>query len=262
LRGIVDFDVRVYGPNRDLHSGSYGGTVHNPAQAMAEIITQLHDETGKVAIPGFYDKVTPLTDQERELLTKVNYTPEQWKGDTGAQVPWGEPDFSLLERMTARPTCEINGIWGGFSGEGTKTIIPAEAGFKVSMRLVAAQDPDEIAALFAKYIENIAPETVRVEIEHHAGCPAAVTAFEGPEIQAAAEAYRDVWPVEPVISRAGGSLPIVAEFQRLLDAPFVLMPLGLDDNRHSPNEHYRLDYLWRGIETVIRFYYRLATVHK
>ncbi|MFC1936286.1 dipeptidase [Chloroflexota bacterium] len=261
LRGIVDFDVLVYGPGRDLHSGSYGGTVHNPAQAVSEIVAALHDKDGRVTIPGFYDDVAPLSEHERETLARVPFDEAQWRVDTGAPRPWGEAEYSLLERMTARPTCEVNGIWGGFSGEGMKTIIPAEAGVKISMRLVAEQDPDKIAASFERYVGELAPDTVLVEVVHHTGCRAAVSAYDGPETEAAAEAYRHVWENEAVISRAGGSLPIVAEFQRNLKAPFVLMPLGLDDNRHSPNEHYRLDYYEKGVETAIRYYYALAARH-
>jgi acetylornithine deacetylase/succinyl-diaminopimelate desuccinylase-like protein len=257
-RGIVDFKISVRAPGRDLHSGSYGGTVHNPAQALAEIISKLHDEKGRVTVPGFYDSVVKLTDEERKLLAKVNYTIERWQADTGARVPWGEKEYTLLERMTARPTLEVNGMWGGYIGDGMKTIIPEDAGAIFSCRLVPAQHPEEIAEFVIEHIKRLTPPTVEVEIEAMDRCAAAVASYKGPEIDAAFKAQAEVWQVEPVISRMGGSLPVVSEFQQQLGASFVLLPFGLDDNRHSPNEHYRLDYFYRGIESAIRYYYHLA----
>ncbi len=260
LRGIVSAEIIVRGPKRDLHSGSYGGSVHNPIQALSEILAGLHDEYGWIQIPGFYDRVRSLSVAERDLLRAVPYNQKQWKQETGAPSPWGEPDYTLLERMTARPTFEMNGIWGGFQGEGDKTIIPAEAGAKISMRLVADQDADEIAELLTSYISNIAPETVHVSVKVIAGANAAVTPFDSMEIAAAMRAYTLGWGAEPVRSRAGGSLPIVATFQQELGAPFVLMPFGLDDNRHSPNEHYLLDHFIRGITTAIHYCHYLAEI--
>jgi acetylornithine deacetylase/succinyl-diaminopimelate desuccinylase-like protein len=259
LRGIITAEVLVHGPARDLHSGSYGGSVHNPIQALTEIIAALHDGAGSVTIPNFYDDVLPLAEGERQLLGQVPYSVAQWKTETGAGQPWGEPQFTLLERMTARPTCEVNGIWGGFQEEGFKTIIPATAGAKISMRLVARQDPAKVARLFEEHVQRLAPATVNVEVIVQAGAPAAVTPYDSPYITAASRAYEDTWSATPVLSRGGGSLPIIAVFQRELGTPFVLMPFGLDDNRHSPNEHYRLDSFFRGIETVIHFYHNLAT---
>jgi acetylornithine deacetylase/succinyl-diaminopimelate desuccinylase-like protein len=253
LRGIVTVEMRVTGPRRDLHSGSYGGSVHNPAQVVAEIIAALHDKDGRVAVPGFYDRVTPLSEEERELLSRVPYAQEQWQAETGVTVPWGEPGYTLFERMTARPTLEVNGMWGGFTGEGFKTIIPREAGAKISMRLVAAQDPQEIAQFFADYVKYLAPPTVQIDVTTTAGAAAAVTPYNSQWIRAAARAYDAVWGVPAVLGRGGGSLPIVATFQKELNAPFVLMPFGLDDNRHSPNEHYHVDYFYRGIETAIHY---------
>jgi acetylornithine deacetylase/succinyl-diaminopimelate desuccinylase-like protein len=258
LRGVVFGEIRVRGPRRDLHSGSYGGAVHNPAQALAEIVAALHRADGRVAIPGFYDSVVPLSESERERLQQIPYGQKQWQEETGAPQPWGESDYTLLERMTARPTCEVNGLWGGFQGEGVKTIIPAEAGAKISMRLVAGQDPDRIARLFADYVESLAPETVQLVVSMQPGAAAAVTDPDSPQIQAAVKAYQDGWGASPVLSRGGGSLPVIATFQGELGAPFVLMPFGLDDNRHSPNEHYHLDHFGRGIDTAIHYYYYLA----
>lgn len=258
LRGVVFAEIEVSGPRRDLHSGSYGGAVHNPAQAVAEIIAALHDENGRVAIPGFYDNVVPLSPAERALLARLPQTAVQWQQETGVPALWGEPEYTLLERTTARPTCEVNGIWGGFQGEGAKTIIPAKAGAKISMRLVAEQDPQEIGRLFTEYVTGLAPETVVVRVRvQEGGAAAAVTPYDAPEITAAVKAYQAGWGATPFLGRGGGSLPIIAAFQKELAAPFVLMPFGLDDNRHAPNEHYHLQNFYRGIDTAIYYYHYL-----
>jgi acetylornithine deacetylase/succinyl-diaminopimelate desuccinylase-like protein len=224
---------------------------------VAEIVAWLHDENGRVTIPGFYDNVLPLSDAERELLEQVPYPVQQWQEETGAPQLWGEAEYSLLERMTARPTCEVNGIWGGFSGNGSKTVLPAEAGAKITMRLVTKQEPGRIAQLFKEYVLSLVPDTVRVTVTTGAGSAAAVTPFDSPQIAAAAKAYEVGWGAKPILSRAGGSLPILDAFQRELGIPFVLMPFGLDDNRHSPNEHYHLDHFYKGIDTAIHYYYYL-----
>ncbi len=258
LRGMAYMEIRVRGPRRDLHSGSYGGSVHNPAQVVAEIIAALHDVNGTITIPGFYDRVRPLSAQERAALAKVPYTTAQWQEETGLTDPWGEPDFTLLERISARPTCEVNGMWGGFQGEGGKTIIPAEAGAKISMRLVPDQDPDEIARLFADYVKKLAGNHVQVEVIQHHGAWPAITPIHSPEMTAASKAYETVWGVPPVFTREGGSIPIVATFQQELGIPVVLMCFGLDDNVHSPNEHFKLDHFIKGIDTAIHYFYNLA----
>ncbi|KAA3663155.1 MAG: M20/M25/M40 family metallo-hydrolase, partial [Chloroflexi bacterium] len=258
LRGVISAEIHVTGPHRDLHSGSYGGSVHNPAQAIAEIVTALHHPDGSVAIPGFYDDVTSLSPAERELLQQVPYDETQWGEETGAPQPWGESDFTFYERMTSRPTCEVNGLWGGFSGEGFKTIIPAKAGAKISMRLVESQDANKISEQFVAFVESLAPDTVNVSVDVQAGADAAVTPHDSPYIQAAMQAYEAGWGATAVLSRGGGSLPIVATFQSELGTPFVLMPFGLDDNRHSPNEHYRLDHFDKGLDTAVYFYHFLS----
>jgi acetylornithine deacetylase/succinyl-diaminopimelate desuccinylase-like protein len=258
LRGVVAANIRVTGPHRDLHSGSFGGSVHNPAQAIAEILAALHHPDGSVAIPGFYDEVIPLTDEERRLLADMPYDHPQWQAETGAPKLWGEAAYTFLERMTARPTCEVNGVWGGFTGEGFRTIIPAAAGAKVSMRLVAAQDARKIGQQFIDFIHHMAPDTVQVEVTILSGSNAAVTPYDSPGIQAAIKAYEVAWGATPVLSRGGGSLPIIATFQQILGTPFVLMPFGLDDNRHSPNEHYLLQHFYKGMETAVHFYHYLA----
>ncbi len=258
LRGMTYMEIRVTGPKRDLHSGSYGGTVYNPAQIVAEIVAALHNEDGSITIPGFYDKVLPLSDAERVALSEVPYTLGQWQEETGLEIPWGESDYTLLERIGARPTCEVNGMWGGFQGEGGKTIIPAEAGAKISMRLVPEQDPDEIARLFTEYVTSLAPDTAQLEVIQHTGGWASITPIDCPEIQAAARAYKATWGKDPVFTREGGSIPIVATFQKELGMPVVLMGFGLDDNVHAPNEHFREEFFYRGIETAIHYYYYLA----
>jgi acetylornithine deacetylase/succinyl-diaminopimelate desuccinylase-like protein len=258
LRGMAYMEFRISGPRRDLHSGSYGGSVHNPAQVVAEVIASLHNQDGLVTIPGFYDRVRPLSDAERTALAAVPYTREAWQEETGLKEPWGEPGYTLLERISARPTCEVNGIFGGFQGEGGKTIIPAAAGAKVSMRLVPDQDPDDIAALFERHVRSVAGSRVQVEVKNLHGGWWAITPIDSAEMKAAARAYEATWGVKPVFTREGGSIPIVATFQKELGAPAVLMGFGLDDNVHSPNEHFRLAHFYRGIDTVIHYYYNLA----
>jgi acetylornithine deacetylase/succinyl-diaminopimelate desuccinylase-like protein len=254
LRGLLYTQIDVRGPDRDLHSGTYGGSVHNPAQALAEIITALHDETGYITIPGFYDSVRQLPQEEREALSRVPYPLEQWQEETGLQEPWGEPEYTLIERMGARPTCEVNGIWGGFQGAGGKTIIPAEAGAKISMRLVPDQDPQEIAKNFTDYIHSIAPSSLEVDVTIIAMSFPAMVPLDAPEMKAASQAYETVWGVAPVYTREGGSIPIVATFQRELSMPVILMGFGLSDNVHSPNEHFRVDHFYKGIDTIIHYY--------
>lgn len=258
LRGMAYMEFRIKGPKRDLHSGSYGGSVHNTAQLVAEIIASMHDRNGVVTISGFYDKVRMLSSEERGELKRVPYSLAQWQEETGLTTPWGEQEYTFLERTTARPTCEINGMWGGFQGEGGKTIIPAEAGAKVSMRLVPDQDPQEIAELFRAHVRSFVPADYQLEVlEHVHGMPA-ITPIDSKEIKAASRAYQATWGKPPVFTREGGSIPIVLTFQQELGTPVVLMGFGLADNVHSPNEHFRLEHFYRGIETIIRYYHYLS----
>jgi acetylornithine deacetylase/succinyl-diaminopimelate desuccinylase-like protein len=258
LRGMAYMEIRVRGPKRDLHSGSYGGSVHNPAQVVAEIIASLHDEKGRITIPGFYDRVVPLSEGERELLSQVPGTLQSWREETGLTEPWGEPGFSLIERVSSRPTCEVNGVWGGFQGKGMKTIIPAEAGAKISMRLVANQDPFEIAELFAAHARRIAPDSVEMEVSRLSAVWPALTPIDSQEMRAASKAYEAVWGVAPVFTRSGGTIPIVAVLQKELQAPTVFMGFGLDDNIHAPNEHFVVEHFYKGIETIVHYYHNLA----
>ncbi len=254
VRGIAAAEVRVSGPKTDLHSGGYGGTVRNPVGALAALIAALHDERGHVRIPGFYDAVRPLTPEEQAALA-TQLTVEQWQAETGVDTPWGEPEFSLAARIGARPTCEVNGIWGGFQGEGGKTIIPAEAGAKFTMRLVADQDPEDILRRFTDYILSRAPAGVRVEVIPQQGCRAAMTPIDAPEMRAAARALAAVWGKGPVFHRGGGSLPVLATLQEALNhKPIVMLGFGLPgSNAHAPNEHFELAQFYGGMETIVQY---------
>jgi len=258
LRGMAYMEFRVKGPTHDLHSGSYGGSVHNPAQLVAEIIAAMHDTNGTVQIPGFYDRVLALSDEERDHLKRSPYTLDQWRTETGLKNPWGEKDYTVIERTTARPTCEVNGLWGGFQGEGSKTIIPAEAGAKISMRLVTDQNPGEISELFKSFVKKFIPDDYQVEFKEHVHGWPALTPIDSHEIKSAAKALEATWGKPPVMAREGGSIPIVATIQKELGAPVVLMGFGLDDNIHSPNEYFTVSHFERGVDTVIHYYYYLA----
>jgi acetylornithine deacetylase/succinyl-diaminopimelate desuccinylase-like protein len=260
LRGVIGVEVHVSGPITDLHSGAFGGTVHNPAQALAEIIVALHDENGKVAIPGFYDKVRPLTTSQKEFMAQRPLELEEWQRLTGLEKPWGEPEYDLIERIAARPTCEVNGIWGGFQGDGSKTIIPAEAHAKFTMRLVPDQDPIEIGQLFAGYINDIAPDDLQVHVElgKGGGYPV-VVATDSLEIKAASQAYERVWGLPPDFMPGGGSIPAVAAFSKVLDIPVVLMGFSVSGcGIHAPNEWFLVEHFFKGIDTIIHYYYLLS----
>lgn len=259
VRGLAAAEVRVRGPKTDLHSGGYGGTVRNPATALATMIAKIHDDQGRIQIPQFYDRVRALSEAERTALRNVPYTLEQWQRETGMTKPWGEPDYTLVERFGARPTCEVNGLWGGFQGEGSKTIIPSEAGAKFTMRLVPDQDPDEITQLFTEFIKSIAPDDLSVEVIVQDNCWPAITELDIPEIEAASHAYQAVWGVPPVFYRGGGSIPIVATLQQVLKTPVLLMGFGYPDaGVHAPNEWFGVDQFRMGIESIIRMYALLA----
>jgi acetylornithine deacetylase/succinyl-diaminopimelate desuccinylase-like protein len=233
--------------------------VRNPATALAALITALHDEHNRVRIPGFYDAVRPLNAAERAMFEKVPYTLEQWQAETGMQLPWGEAKYTLKERTGARPTCEVNGIWGGFQGEGSKTIIPATAGAKFTMRLVPDQDPVTITRLFTEYVQSIAPKELKMEVIPHSPSWPALTPIDTAENRAAARALKAVWQAEPVLVRGGGSIPIVATLQRELKAPVVMMGFGMPDSGvHGPNEFFDLGQFRGGIDTVIHYCHYLA----
>jgi acetylornithine deacetylase/succinyl-diaminopimelate desuccinylase-like protein len=259
LRGMTYIEVEVQGPREDLHSGFWGGATHNPALALVEILGKLYNADGTIAVPGFYDDVVPLTDAERTMLAKVPLTEEQFVAATGVPAAWGDTTYSIRERVSARPTLDINGLWSGYSGPGPKTIIPARAGAKISSRLVGNQDAHQIYELIKRAIEDATPSTVTVEVRLLTTGKPALIPFDLPEMQAAERAYVCGWGHAPVFTRGGGSIPIVAELADLLKVPVVMMGYGLDtDGLHSPNEHYRIDMFARGIETAIVYLDELA----
>lgn len=255
LRGLAYMEVHVTGPNRDLHSGVFGGAVDNPANILADIISKLKDEDGVIQVDGFYDDVEPLTPEMREAYKKLPHDDDAYKEELGIKALHGEKGYSTLERASARPSLDVNGLWSGYQGEGAKTVLPAKAGAKISMRLVPDQDPNDIAEKFTKYVQKLAPETVTVEVEaHHGGYPIVIDLdFYG--LKAAAQAFSDVYNKEVLFSREGGSIPIVADFKKILGVNSILMGLGLTrDALHSPNESFSLKDFHRGIKTSARFF--------
>jgi acetylornithine deacetylase/succinyl-diaminopimelate desuccinylase-like protein len=261
VRGLTYMEVEVQGPEHDLHSGSYGGVAHNPLQVLVEILAALHDDQGRVDIPGFYDKVRPLTAEEREGFKRIPFEEEKLRREMGVPAMWsGETGYTPLERIGARPTLEIHGIRGGFVGEGQKTVIPARVAAKVSMRLVPDQDPLEIARLLERHIHELAPPTVQVEVHLMSHSEAAVIERDTPAMQCAMRAYRQGFGAEPIFLRSGGTLPIVPQLKNVLQVPVIMMGFGLpDDNLHAPNEKFNLDHFYRGIETSIRLMDELAS---
>lgn len=255
LRGLTYMEFEVTGPNRDLHSGVYGGAVDNPANVLCEMIAKLKDDNGKILIPGFYDDVKELTEEEREEYKKLPFDEEKYKQDLGVNALKGEEGYSTLERTSARPALDVNGLWGGYQDEGAKTVLPAKAAAKVSMRLVPNQDPNKIADLFREYIKSITPDTVDVKItEHHGGHPS-ITDLSFYGLKAAGEAFKKIYGKEPLFTREGGSIPIVADFQKILGVESVMMGFGLDsDAIHSPNEHFHIKDFHRGIQTSAKFF--------
>ena len=254
LRGLAYMEVEVVGPNRDLHSGVYGGAVENPVNVLCELIAKLKDEDGVIQIPGFYDSVVELTEADREAFAQLPFDEEAYKKSLDIEAVHGEKGYSTLERASARPTLDVNGIWGGYQGEGAKTVLPSKANAKVSMRLVPDQDPKEIAKLFKKHVESLAPDTVKVTVtEHHGGHPA-VTDLNFYGLKAGAKAFEEIYDKEVLFSREGGSIPIVADFKRVLGVESILMGFGLTSNAiHSPNENFSVKDFHRGIKTSAKF---------
>lgn len=255
LRGILAMEFTVRGPKTDLHSGLHGGQVHNPAQVIAEMVAKLHTADGKVAVPGFYDAVRALTEPERIELNKSDMTPDEFKHLVGAPQPWGEAGYSLVERGTARPTLEINGISGGYAGQGTKTVIPAQAFAKITCRLVADQQPAQIAALISDYLGKIAPPTVTLNIQTFGQSAPVTVPIDSAPVQALARAFKHHWKVPPLYKRLGGSIPIVGVFQDELHLPCVVLGFALlDAGIHGPNENYEIDLFNKGLDTLIVLY--------
>jgi len=259
LRGIAYVEVQVTGPDQDLHSGIYGGAVHNPIHVLCAMIDQLIDKDGRITIPGFYDKVQELTPEERAEMAKIPFDRDKWLREAGVKTDWGESAYTIVERTTARPTLDVNGIWGGYIQEGAKTVLPSKAFAKISMRLVPNQSPAEITQLIRNYLVEIAPPTVTVEVRDLHGGDGAIIRRDSPAMKAAFRAYAEVFGQEPIFVREGGSIPVVATFKNVLGLETVLMGFGLPDDRlHSPNEKFHLPNFYRGIETAIHFMRFLA----
>jgi len=261
LKGLCYMEIKVQGPNRDLHSGSFGGAVTNPLNAIATIVSKLHDvETGRVQIPGFYDDVRPIEAWEREEFANLPFDEDAYRKEIGVKELVGEEGYTTLERVWARPTCDVNGIFGGYMGEGAKTVLPEWGGAKVSMRLVPDQDPEKIAELFTAWVREIAPAGVEVEITAHHGAQPVLVETSGPIVEGALAAMGDVWQ-QPVRVREGGSIPIVSTFSEVLGVPIMLLGFGLSDDRlHSPNEKFNIKNFYGGIKAVVRTLDRLGAV--
>lgn len=255
LRGLAYMEVEVTGPNRDLHSGLYGGAVPNPINILCEMIAKLKDDEQRITIPGFYDDVIELSSEEREEMARAPFSDERFKSSIGIAGLEGESGYSSQERVSIRPTLDVNGIWGGYTGEGAKTVIASKAFAKISMRLVPGQDPDKVSNMFSEYFQKIAPASVKVKvIAHHGGQPA-LTPTDSHAYLSASRAMEKTFGKKPVPVRSGGSIPIVALFEQVLGLKTVLMGFGLDsDAIHSPNEHYGLFNYYKGIETIPYFY--------
>jgi acetylornithine deacetylase/succinyl-diaminopimelate desuccinylase-like protein len=263
LRGLAYMLVEVTGPNRDLHSGMYGGAVANPINILCKMIASLHDENNHITIPGFYDDVIEVSAEERAQMAKAPFKEEELKASLDIKEVHGEKGYTTLERKSIRPTLDVNGMWGGYTGEGAKTVIASKAYAKISMRLVPGQDSKKISTLFKKHFESIAPESVSVTVtEHHGGEPA-LTPTDSVAYQAASKAFEEAWGKTPIPMREGGSIPIIALFEKELSLKTVLMGFGLSsDAIHSPNENYGLFNYYKGIETIPLFYKHFAELSK
>ena len=255
LRGLSYMEVELTGPNRDLHSGVFGGAVANPIQVLCEMITSMKDKNGHITILGFYDDVFELTKDERVELNRTPFNTDDYKKDLGVEDLFGETGYTSLERTGIRPTLELNGIWGGYTGEGSKTVLPSKASAKISMRLVPNQKSKKISNLFTEHFKSITPKTMKVKVTEHHGGEAAVTPTDSHAFKAASKAIEQTFGKKPIPTRGGGSIPIVALFEKELGLKTVLMGFGLDtDNIHSPDEHYGVFNFLKGIETIPLFF--------
>ena len=256
LRGLAYWEIEVTGPNHDLHSGHFGGAVANPINELCKLIASVTDNKGRITVPGFYDDVVPLTDEEREMIAAAPFDEEVYKKQLGIDAVHGEEGFRTLERNSCRPSFDVCGIWGGYTGEGAKTVLPSKAYAKLSSRLVANQDHEKISQMFVDYFTRIAPPYIKVKVTAlHGGeaylCPLNLDAY-----RAAEEAYKRAFGKRPLAVRSGGSIPIIPAFERILGIKSVLMGFGLSTNAiHSPNENFPVDIYWKGIETVAEFYH-------
>lgn len=262
LRGLSYVEVAVTGPNRDLHSGLYGGAVANPINVLSKMIASLHDANNHITIPGFYDKVAELSKAERTEMAKAPFSLEAYKKSLDIDAVYGEAGYTTNERNSIRPTLDVNGIWGGYTGEGAKTVIASKAFAKISMRLVPNQDWEEITQLFKNHFEKIAPKGVKVTVTPHHGGQGYVTPIDSVGYQAASKAYADTFGKTPIPQRSGGSIPIVSLFEKELNSKTILMGFGLDsDAIHSPNEHFGIWNYLKGIETIPLFYKYFTELH-
>jgi acetylornithine deacetylase/succinyl-diaminopimelate desuccinylase-like protein len=258
LRGLAYYELRIHGPSKDLHSGLYGGIVHNPAQALAELIAGMHDPKGRVTLPGFYTKVRKLSKKERQGFARLPLNNRLYREQTGVPALWGEPNFTPPERLGARPTLEVNGLLSGFTGTGSKTVLPAWAMAKISCRLVPDQTEADTTRQLRAYLKHRAPKDIRWELTYLHGAGAALTSTDSAGIQAMRRAMKEVWGKEPHFLREGGSIGVVVQLQRHLNVDSVLSGFALPDcDAHSPNEKLHLPTWYRGIETLVRFFYHL-----
>jgi len=254
LRGMAYVEMTLTGPIRDLHSGMYGGAIENPINALAHLIAGLHDDRHCVTIPGFYDEVRPLTNEERETFRSLPFDEKAWSREVGVDVTKTEAGYTALEGVSARPTLDVNGIWGGYIGKGAKTVLPSKASAKISMRLVPNQTPEEITDKLRAYFEAHTPPTMKLTFTDLHGGHGVLLDTHSPAMQAASAALEGVYGRKPYFTREGGSIPVVADFKKILGLDSVLMGFGLDsDAIHSPNEHFGLDRFQQGIEAIIRF---------
>jgi len=259
LRGLAYFDVFVWGPDHDLHSGLYGGTVHNPAQALIELVAGMHDENGSITLPGFYDSVRPVSAEEHADMEKLPMDEAFYLAQTGVPELWGEPDYLPVERVGARPTLEVNGFLSGYTGEGSKTVLPAKAMVKISCRLVPDQTPQEVHKQLVAYMEANAPKTIKWEVKLLNAGPTAITDRGLPAIQSMADAMETIWGRRPFFKREGGSIPVVAMLQNNIGAESILFGSSLpEDNVHAPNERLHLPTWYKTIDAIIHFFYNLS----
>jgi acetylornithine deacetylase/succinyl-diaminopimelate desuccinylase-like protein len=255
LRGLSYIEIEVTGPNRDLHSGVYGGAVANPITILAKMIASLHDEDNHITIPGFYDDVVIASKKERALMAKAPFDKDEYKADLGVKKLWGEKGYTTNERTGIRPTLELNGIWGGYTGEGAKTVLPSKAFAKISARLVPNQSSEKMSKLLIKHLEKIAPDYVTVKATLHHGGEPYLTPIDSKAYKAAAKAIEATFGKAPIPVRGGGSIPICSLFEKELKTKVVLMGFGLDsDNLHSPNEKFDIANFYKGIETIPYFH--------
>ncbi len=259
LRGLAYFEINVTGPKADLHSGLYGGAVHNPAQALAELVARMHDENGRITLPGFYDSVRPISEEEHEDFERLPNDDKHYLEETGVPALWGEEGFISAERTGARPTLEVNGLLSGWTGPGSKTVLPAKAMAKISCRLVPDQTDAEVEKQMIRFMEANAPKTIRWEVKELTGSPFAIVDLNNPGVKAMKDAMKAAWGVDPFLRREGGSIGAVAMLQQICGVESVLVGMGLpSDNVHSPNEHMHLPTWQKGIDAFIHFFYNLA----